>query len=179
MVSEEEIRKRVAALGKQIAADYRGMPLTLVGVLKGAFLFMGDLIREIELELMVDFVEISTYGDRAHSSGVIRINKDLKYCAEGSHVLIVEDIVDTGLTMRYLVKHLQIHHPLSIKICTLLRKEKQGGQDVQVDYVGFKLTDEFVVGYGLDYAGKFRNLKDIRAVPKHVYENEEKHDESH
>lgn len=165
VVSRAEIQKRVATLGRDITETYRGKGrLAIVGVLKGSFIFMADLVREIDLDVTIDFVELSSYGDRTESSGVVRIHKDLKHSAEGCHILIVEDIVDTGLTIKFLRQHIESQNPLSVRVCSLLRKPSQELYSVGVDFSGFELENEFVVGYGLDYAGRYRNLKDIVAL---------------
>ncbi|MBI2953166.1 MAG: hypoxanthine phosphoribosyltransferase [Chloroflexi bacterium] len=158
VVAEEEIRSRVAALGAQITTAYEGKELVLVGVLKGALMFVVDLARAISLPLEIDFMAISSYGRSTESSGVVRIVKDLDASIEGKHVLIVEDIVDTGLTLKYIREVLETRNPASLRICTLLDKTKKRKADVTLDYVGFEISDQFVVGYGLDFAELYRNL---------------------
>ncbi len=163
LLSTERIRERVAELGARIAADYAGRPLTLVGVLKGSFVFMADLMRAIDLPLSVDFISISSYvGTR--TSGVVRITSDLSRPVEGQDVLVVEDIVDTGLTMRYLLDNLATRRPASVRLAALHVKPTRARAKIPVDYVGFEIADEFVVGYGLDWDGRYRNLPYIGVV---------------
>ena len=157
LISEEELRARVAAMGAEITRDYRGQPLVLIGVLKGSFIFLADLVRAIELPILVDFIGISSYqGTR--STGVVQITSDLTRPIEGKHVLLVEDIVDTGLTMRYLLDNLATRRPESVRIAALLEKPARAQVKIPIDYRGFVIGDEFVVGYGLDWDGKLRNL---------------------
>lgn len=158
LLTEEEILRRVAELGRQITADFAGRDLVLVGVLKGAVAFMVDLARAIDLPLAMDFMAVSSYGASTESSGVVRITKDLDQSLDGKHVLVVEDIVDTGLTLKYILEILQAHGPASVSICALFDKVKERKADVPLDYVGFRIPDRFVVGYGLDYAEVYRNL---------------------
>ncbi|HHU64145.1 MAG TPA: hypoxanthine phosphoribosyltransferase [Clostridiales bacterium] len=171
LISQEELTKRVRELGQQITRDYAGKELVLIGVLKGAVMFFSDLAREIKLPIVMDFIAVSSYGDATHSSGVVRILKDLDEIIEGKHVLIVEDIVDTGLTLNYLVDNLKSRKPSSIKICCFLDKPSRRMVDVKVDYKGFDIPDEFVVGYGLDYAEKYRNLPYVSILKPEIYEN--------
>jgi hypoxanthine phosphoribosyltransferase len=168
LFSEHQIQDRIQELGKAITRDCHGSPLTLVGVLKGSFLFMADLCRRIELPLTCDFLGISSYGDRTSTSGVIRITSDLTQPVEGRDVLIVEDIVDTGLTMRYLLDNLKTRHPKSIRICALLHKPARTIIPIPIDYLGFTISDVFVVGYGLDYEGRFRNYPCIGILKEGV-----------
>jgi len=161
LISEEQIRTRVRELGAQITRDYQGKRLNLVGVLKGSFLFMADLCRQIDLPLTTDFLGISSYGDRTTTSGVIRITSDLTQPCEGKDVLVVEDIVDTGLTMRYLLDNLATRKPASVRLCSLLHKPSRSRVPIPIDYLGFSVPDVFVVGYGLDYQGRYRNLSSI------------------
>lgn len=158
LISEEEIRNKVVELGKHISEDYQDKDLLLVGVLKGALVFLVDLARAIDRPLSIDFMAISSYGASTQSSGVVRIIKDLDSNIEGRHVLIVEDIVDSGLTLSYILETLRPRHPASIRVCTLLNKQVERPAPVQFDYVGFEIPNEFVVGYGLDYAELYRNL---------------------
>lgn len=158
IISEEQIRARVRELGEQITRDYQARNLNLVAVLKGSFLFLADLCRAIRLPLTVDFLGISSYGDRTTTSGVIRITSDLTQPCNGKDVLVVEDIVDTGLTMRYLLDNLATRKPASLKVCTLLHKPSRARVQTPIDYLGFTVPDVFVVGYGLDYQGRHRNL---------------------
>jgi hypoxanthine phosphoribosyltransferase len=157
LLSEERLRERVGELGRAITRDYAGKPVTLVAVLKGSFVFLADLVREIDLPVTVDFIAISSYqGTR--STGVVQITSDLTRNVEGEHVIVVEDIVDTGLTMRYLLENLATRHPASLRLCALLEKPARAQVKVPIDYKGFEIPDEFVVGYGLDFDGKLRNL---------------------
>ncbi len=158
LFSQQQIATRVAELGALIERDYRGKELVLVGVLKGAFVFLADLVRAIDLPLTLDFVGLSSYGEATESSGVVKITSDLTKPIEGKHVLVVEDIIDTGLTMRYLLDNLSTRHPSSVKICGILHKPSRARTKIAVDYVGFSVEDRFVVGYGLDAAEKYRNV---------------------
>jgi hypoxanthine phosphoribosyltransferase len=158
LLSEETIRERVAELGRQITKDYEGRDLILVGVLKGAVTFMVDLARNIDLPLAMDFMAVSSYGASTESSGVVRITKDLEASLQGKHVLIVEDIIDTGLTLKYIMEILRAHEPASVGICALFDKVKDRKADVDIHYIGFQIPDRFVVGYGLDFAEAYRNL---------------------
>jgi len=153
-----QIEQRVRELGKQIERDYDGKDLVLLGVLKGSFLFISDLARAIDLPLAVDFIGLSSYGEATESSGVVKITSDLSKPIEKKHVVIVEDIVDTGLTMRYLLDNLATRHPESVKLCTLLHKPARARTKIPIDYLGFQIEDRFVVGYGLDAGEKYRNV---------------------
>jgi hypoxanthine phosphoribosyltransferase len=158
LVTTEQIDVRLKELGQQITEDYAGQELLLVGVLRGAFMVMADLARHIELTCEFDFMAVSSYGASTQTSGVVRILKDLDEEIEGRHVLIVEDIIDSGLTLNYLIKSLRVRKPESLEIATLLLKEGIQRVPIDVKYVGFPIGPKFVVGYGLDYAGKYRNL---------------------
>ena len=159
LISTARIAERVAELGAEIARDYHGMDLVLVGVLKGSFLFIADLARAIPgHHVMIEFLGLASYGDETRSSGVVQITADLTRPVEGKHVLVVEDIVDTGLTMDYLMQNLATRHPASIKLCSLLHKPSRTVKEVRIDYLGFTIPDRFVIGYGLDYPQRFRNL---------------------
>ena len=166
MISAEKIRARVGELGRQIARDYRddGEDLVLVGVLKGSIVFLADLCREIDLPCHLDMIGIASYGDETKSTGVVQITSDLTRPIEGKHVIIVEDIVDTGLTMSYLLENFRTRQPRTLKLCALLHKPDRTAVKVPIDYLGFTIPDQFVVGYGLDYAQKFRNLPYIGVV---------------
>ena len=157
----QKIAQRVQELGKQISVDYQGRRLHLVGILKGAWIFLADLIRQIEVEVSVDFLGIASYGNATTSSGQVKITKDLDHSIEGLDVLAVEDILDTGFTFTYLQKMLVARKPKSLKLVALLDKASRRIQPVYADYVGFTIPDLFVVGYGLDYAQKYRHLRDI------------------
>jgi hypoxanthine phosphoribosyltransferase len=169
LLSEEQIQRRLGELARQIEADYDGKDLLLVGVLKGAVMVMADLARSLERHVSMDWMAISSYGSGTTSSGVVRILKDLDTDITGRHVLITEDIIDTGLTLSWLVANLQSRGPESVNICTLLRKPDALRMAVDVKYVGFDIPNEFVVGYGLDYAEKYRNLRSIATLAPHVY----------
>jgi len=158
-ISAEQIAARVKELGEQIARDYAGKELVLVGVLKGSFLFLADLARAIPSnEVRVEFLGLASYGDETKSSGVVQITADLTKPIDGKDVLVVEDIVDTGLTMDYLMENLRTRHPASVKLCALLHKPSRMKKQITIDYLGFTIPDLFVIGYGLDYAQRFRNL---------------------
>jgi hypoxanthine phosphoribosyltransferase len=161
LLSEGQIRQRIGELGAQIDRDYPSGDLHLVGILKGAYIFMADLARAIERDIRVDFIGISSYGKGKTSSGEVKVTKDLDFTVEGADLLIVEDIVDSGVTLNYLMHVLEQRHPRSIRIAALLDKPERRVRAVPVSYVGFRIPDEFVVGYGLDYAERYRNLRDI------------------
>jgi hypoxanthine phosphoribosyltransferase len=162
-ISAQQIAARLGEMGKQIATDYAGKELVLVGVLKGSWIFLADLARAIataapELDVRVEFLGVQSYGDETSSSGVVQITFDLTKPIDGKHVLIVEDIVDTGLTMDYLLENLRTRHPASVKLCSLLHKPSRMKKQCHIDYLGFTIPDLFVIGYGLDYAQKYRHL---------------------
>jgi hypoxanthine phosphoribosyltransferase len=170
LVSEEQIARKVAELGARISTDYAGRTLTLVSVLKGSLPFMADLMRAIELPLRIDLMEVSSYGgSNTESSGLVRILKDLSASIEGEDVLIVEDIIDTGLTLNYLIRYLRGKNPKSLRICTLLNKPARRLVEIPVDYIGFEIPDQFVVGYGLDYGEVYRNLRFVGVLKPEVY----------
>lgn len=171
LISEEELKKRVAELGEEITNDYRGNDLLIIGIFKGAVPFLADLIRHISIPLKYDFMAVSSYGSGTRSSGAVRILKDLDTSVEDMHVLIVEDIVDSGLTLKYLKENLARRHPQSLKIVTLLDKPERREVEVTPDYNGFTIPNEFVVGYGLDYNEFYRNLPYIGVLKPEVYEN--------
>ena len=158
LIEEEALQARIAELGRQLSADYEGRDLLLVGVLKGAVFFMADLMRHLTVPCEVDFMAISSYGVATDSSGVVRILKDLDLSIEGRHVLVVEDIIDSGLTLSYLTRTLEAREPASLEVCTLLTKPERREVDVPVRYVGFEIPNKFVIGYGLDFAERYRNL---------------------
>ena len=166
LIDEKEIRKRVEELGKGISADYAGKDLVVIGILKGAVGFLSDLVRCIDRDVGVtlDFMAVSSYGDSTNTSGIVRIIKDLDCSIRGKHVLIVEDIVDTGLTLSYLVKMMLEREPESVRVCALLDKVERRKVEVAVQYTGFVIPDYFVVGYGLDYSGRWRNLPSVHVV---------------
>ena len=169
LVPSEEIGERVRELGELITEDYRGEELLLVGILRGAVVFLSDLMRYLELPCEIDFMDISSYGAGTTSSGVVRILKDLEEDITGRHVLIVEDIIDTGLTLSYLRRTLLARKPASLEICVLLSKPSRRKVGLDVKYMGFEVPDEFVVGYGLDFAGAYRNLPDICILRPEVF----------
>ena len=164
LLSEEEVAKRIEELGRKISEDYAGTQVHLICVLKGGVFFMCELAKKISIPVSMDFMSVSSYGDGTASSGVVKIAKDLDEALEGKDVLVVEDIIDSGRTLYYLLDILAKRHPNSMKLCTLLDKPERRVRDVTVDYVGFEIPDEFVVGYGLDYAQKYRNLPYIGVV---------------
>jgi len=161
LLSEEAIAQRVAQLGELLTAEYAGKDLVLITVLKGSVMFAADLSRQISLPLNMEFMGLSSYGDDTQSSGVVRVTLDLSRPIQDKHVLIVEDIVDTGLTMRYLLANISTRSPASVRVCTLLHKPARTKVEVPLDYVGFTIEDKFVVGYGLDYQQRYRNLRHI------------------
>ncbi len=169
LVSEEAIAGRVKELGEAITKDYENKDLVVIGILKGAVLFMADLVKNIKLPITIDFMAVSSYGKSTISTGEVRIVKDLDFSVEGKDVLIVEDIIDTGLTLNYLTEILKKRGASSVKICTLLDKPERRSVEVDVDYKGFEIPDEFVVGYGLDYAEHYRNLPYVGALKEEVY----------
>ncbi len=170
LISEDQIQGRVAELGAQISADFAGRELTLVSVLKGSLPVMADLMRAITIPVQIDLMEVSSYGGTAtESSGLVRILKDLSSSIDGKHVLVVEDIIDTGLTLNYLIRYLRGKNPRSLHICTLLDKPARRLVDIPIDYLGFTIPDQFVVGYGLDYAEHYRNLPYIGVLQPEVY----------
>ncbi len=158
LISEQEIDEIVTRLGKQITEDYKGKDLMVVCILKGASMFMSDLVRKINMHIETDYMVVSSYGMSTETSGVVKILKDLSLPIEGKHVLIVEDLIDTGLTLSYLTEILQTRKPGSIKVCTLLNKPARRKVDLKVDYSGRDIEDAFIVGYGIDFAEKYRNL---------------------
>ncbi len=168
LFSAAQIQERVVAVGRQITEDYRGQRVVLVGVLKGAAIFLADLARAIELENTFDFVAVSSYGKEQTSSGAVKLIKDLDTPIEGKHVIVVEDILDTGLTLSYLRKLLMQHKPASLKIATCLDKPERRLVPIEADYVCFHIPNHFVIGYGMDFAERYRNLPDIRLFPEQV-----------
>lgn len=168
--SKEEIQKRVQELGAEISRDYADKDPILVGVLKGCFVFMADLTRCIDAYAEIDFMAVSTYGNGTTTTGAVNIRKDLSYDIENRHVIIIEDILDSGVTLSYLRKYLMNRKPASIKICTLLDKPARRKADISADYVGFECPNEFIVGYGLDYAEKYRNLDYIGVLKPEIYQ---------
>ena len=169
LLSEEEIRAKVAELGARLTRDYAGKTPFFLGVLKGCYVFMSDLVRNVDLHCSMDFMAVSSYGGGTSSTGAVRITKDLSRDIEGKDVIIVEDILDSGITLSYLKKYLQNRKPASIRIVTLLDKPARRRADIRADYCGFTVPDEFVVGYGLDYAEDYRNLPYIGILKPEIY----------
>jgi hypoxanthine phosphoribosyltransferase len=169
VLTEERIRERIAEIGAQISGDYGDEPVLMIAVLRGAALFIADLSRQISSPIEIDFMAVSSYGSSTKSSGVVRIIKDLEEDIEGRHVLVVEDILDTGLTLKYLLKNLASRKPKSLEVCTLLSKDGKQRVPISCKYIGFEVPDEFVVGYGLDYAERYRNLPYIGVLKPAIY----------
>jgi hypoxanthine phosphoribosyltransferase len=164
LVSSDELRRRVAELGEEVSRDYEGRDLVMVGILKGAVLFLADLMRHLTVPCEVDFMAVSSYGSQTDSSGVVRILKDLDAPIEDRHVLIVEDIIDSGLTLHYLMRNLKARRPASLEVCALLTKPERLRVDLSPRYVGFKIPNRFAIGYGLDHAQRYRNLDYVAAL---------------
>ncbi len=164
LVQADELQHRIRLMAENIAADYEGKDLLLIGVLKGAFIFLADLMRHLDTSYEVDVMAVASYGSSTESSGVVRILKDLDAPLEGRHVLIVEDIVDSGLTLQYLLRTLQARGPASLEVCALLTKPSRRTVDLPVRYTGFEIPDKFAIGYGLDYAERYRNLPYVAAL---------------
>lgn len=169
LVTEEEIRERVKELGEEITKDYEGEEILVVGILKGAVIFMSELVQNIGKPVEMDFMAVSSYGKSSISTGEVRIIKDLDYSVKGKNILIVEDIIDTGYTLNYLIDNLEKRGAKSVKICTFLDKIGRREVDIPVDYIGYEVPDEFIVGYGLDYAEKYRNLPFVAALKEEAY----------
>ena len=167
--SQDDLQKKIMELGNRISEEYAGKEIFAVGILKGAVVFFSDLVRAINLPVQLDFMIASSYGNSSETSGTVKILKDLDYDIEGKHVLIVEDIIDSGLTMNYLMKILQERKPASLKLCALLSKPSRRRVDVKIDYCGWEVPDAFLVGFGLDYAEKYRNLPCIGVLKKEIY----------
>jgi hypoxanthine phosphoribosyltransferase len=164
LVSGEDLRRRVAELGEQVSADYEGRDLVMVGVLKGALIFLADLMREVTVPCEIDFMAVSSYGSQTDSSGVVRILKDLDSPIEGRDVLVVEDIIDSGLTLQYLMRTLKARAPASLEACSLLTKPDRLRVELEPRYIGFRIPDRFAIGYGLDHAQRYRNLDYVAAL---------------
>ena len=179
LLTGEEIQAKVIELGEQLTTDYQGKNLLLLGTLKGAVPFIADLARAINLPLEIDYMAISSYGNSTQSSGVVRILKDLEGPVQNKHVLIVEDIVDSGLTLHYLMDVLRQRKPLSLRVCALLDKLRERVKPVELDYTGFRIPNQFVVGYGLDYAQRYRNLPYIGILKPSVYQDELQEPQKH
>lgn len=161
LLDEEQLAQATERMGREITAAYKDLDLTIVGTLKGCFMFMADLVRHIHVPMNVEFIEVSSYGNDTSSSGIVKITKDLKYSMENQHVLLVEDIIDTGITLNYLVENFMLRKPASVRIASLLVKDQKQRMQHPIDFRGFNIEDKFVIGYGMDYAGKFRNLPHV------------------
>ncbi|NLC07005.1 MAG: hypoxanthine phosphoribosyltransferase [Syntrophomonadaceae bacterium] len=171
VLTQEQIKERVRELGEEITRDYQGQELLVVGILKGAFIFMADLVREIRIPVAIDFMDVSSYGLSTESTGVVRILKDLEESIEGRHVLVVEDIIDSGLTLNYISENLKSRDAASVKICAFLDKPSRRKAPIKADYLGFSVPDEFIVGYGLDYAEKYRHYPYVAILERDEYES--------
>jgi hypoxanthine phosphoribosyltransferase len=169
LLTEDQIQARVSELGAQLNGDYAGLEPVLISVLKGSIVFLADLVRGMELPLSIDIMEVSSYGAATETSGQVRILKDLSNPIEGRHVIVVEDIIDTGLTLNYLLRYLREKGPASLRICCLLDKPARRLTEIPIDYVGFTIPDRFVVGYGLDYGERYRNLPYVGVLRPSVY----------
>ncbi|PTL39686.1 hypoxanthine phosphoribosyltransferase [Alkalicoccus saliphilus] len=166
MLSEERIKERVKELAEEIEKDFHDEPIVLIAVLKGSFVFAADLMRDIKSSVQIDFISVSSYGSQTETTGKVRLLQDLDTNITNENVIVVEDIVDSGLTLDFLIDHLRMHKPKQLKICTLLDKPERRRVDLPIDYVGFVIPDEFIVGYGIDYAQQYRNLPYIASVKK-------------
>ena len=164
LIAQEEIEKRAKEIGSEITADYSGREVVLVGILTGCVMWLAQVMKSIELETSIDFMSVSSYGEATTTSGIVRINKDLNHSIEGKHVIIIEDIVDSGVTLEYLCKYLSGRNPASLKVCTMLDKPSGRRVEFEVDYVGFKAPDAYIIGYGLDADQRFRNLPYIATI---------------
>lgn len=171
LFTEEQIKEKVKELADQISKDYEGKKILCIGILKGSVVFLSDIIREMKTEVEIDFMAVSSYGNSTKSSGIVRILKDLNYDIEGKDVVIIEDIIDTGITLEYLCQYLTARKPNTLKICCLLDKPERRKSSVRADYIGFEIPDYFVVGYGIDYADRFRQLPYIGVPKEEVYSN--------
>lgn len=169
LIPEEVLQDRIREIGRRISTEYNSKEPLLVGILTGAFVFMSDLLRAISIPCQVDFMAISSYGTGTESSGIVRILKDLDQTIEGRHVLIVDDIIDTGLTMDYLLETLKARYPASLRVCALLDKRPRRRREVLIDFRGFEIPDKFVIGYGLDFSGRYRNLPFIGVLKPELY----------
>ncbi|MBC8313330.1 MAG: hypoxanthine phosphoribosyltransferase [Candidatus Cloacimonetes bacterium] len=169
LISEKEIQEKIKKVASQISKDYKDKTPLLISILKGGVVFLTDLMRYIEIPIEIDFLGIASYGSSTKSSGVVKITKDFNYDISGRHIIIVEDIVDTGLSLKYIINLIKWKNPESIKICALLDKESAHSSDIKIDYKCFIAPDEFVVGYGLDYSEKYRNLPFIGVLKKEIY----------
>jgi hypoxanthine phosphoribosyltransferase len=172
LITDEQIREKTAELGRQLSEDYRGKNPLLICVLKGGLMFLADLMREMHIPVEIDFMAVSSYGDATESSGVVRILMDLDRNIRGRHVLIVEDIIDTGRTLSYIIENLRTRGPASVRVCTLLNKPARRVLEIPIDYVGFEIPDRFVIGYGLDYGEIYRNLPFVGVLKPEMYSQE-------
>ncbi|SKA95450.1 hypoxanthine phosphoribosyltransferase [Caloramator quimbayensis] len=172
LLTEEEIKNKVRELSNQIIKDFPDGDVILIGILKGSVIFVADLMRSMNINVTMDFMAVSSYGMSSNTSGIVRILKDLDFDIEDKDVVIVEDIIDTGTTLKYLYEYLKARNPRNLKICCLLDKADRRKADIKADYIGFSIPDEFVVGYGLDYAEKFRNLPYIGILKEEVYKKD-------
>ena len=170
LLSEEQLKEKVKELGEAITKDYEGEELIAVGILRGSVVFLADLIRNINLHTELEFMAVSSYGNSTKTSGAVKINKDLDVDISGKNVIIIEDIIDSGVTLTYLKEMLLKRNPKSLKICTLLHKPDRRKADIVPDYIGFDIPDEFVIGYGLDYASKYRNMPYVGILKREIYE---------
>jgi len=168
LVQADELQHRIKEMAAEVSRDYKGRDLLLIGVLKGAVFFMADLMRTLTIPCEIDFMAISSYGAQTDSSGVVRILKDLDINIEGRHVLVVEDIIDSGLTLSYLMRNLEAREPASLEVCSLLTKPDRREIDVPVRYIGFEIPNRFVIGYGLDFAERYRNLPYVGVLDEHL-----------
>jgi hypoxanthine phosphoribosyltransferase len=164
LFSKKEIAEQVARLAQEISADHANKKVVLIGVLKGAFVFLADLVRQLTIPVEIEFMRIASYGSRRESSGEVTVTKDVEVPLEGKDILIIEDIVDTGLSLKFLIEHLRAHHPASLKVCALVDKKARREVEVQVDYTGFTMADGFIVGYGIDFNEQYRALPEIFVV---------------
>jgi hypoxanthine phosphoribosyltransferase len=164
LFSKKEIAEQVARLTQEISADYANKKVVLIGVLKGAFVFLADLVRQLTIPVEIEFMRIASYGSRRESSGEITVTKDVEVPLEGKDILIIEDIVDTGLSLKFLIEHLRAHHPASLGVCALVDKKARREVEVQVDYTGFTMADGFIVGYGIDFNEQYRALPEIFVI---------------
>lgn len=171
LLSEEELSTKIKKMGKKISEDYKGKELILVGVLKGSVPFMAELMKRIDIPCKMDFMAVSSYGNSTESSGVVRILKDLDFEVENKDILIIEDIIDSGITLKYLVKYLKAKNPNSVEIACMLNKPERRKVEIDVKYLGYDIPNEFLVGYGLDYAERYRNLPYIGILKEEVYKN--------
>jgi hypoxanthine phosphoribosyltransferase len=164
LFTREQIEERAVEIGRRITRDYAGREIVFVGILRGAFMWLSEIVKSVDLEILIDFLVVSSYGAATKTSGVVRIDKDLSENIEGRHVILVEDIVDTGVTLNYIKEYLRRKGPASVKVCSLLDKPSRREQPVEIDYLGFAVDDVFIVGYGLDVAQRYRNLPYITSV---------------